>query len=108
MVCDLLRGKSIGFLPLEMREPDADESALYPQVNRVITKSLLVEYSVVAVPSNPLALVEAINKGLTDLDRMGIEVVGRVKPKAKRKPAQVDFKAVAEQVVRDFQQRWQV
>jgi hypothetical protein len=57
---DMLPGKSIGFLPLEARPPEKAEIAQRPElkdVRRIITKSILLEYSVVGIPSNPEALV---------------------------------------------------
>jgi phage head maturation protease len=58
---DMLPGKSIGFLPLEARPPEKAEIAQRPElkdVRRIITKSILLEYSVVGIPSNPEALVQ--------------------------------------------------
>jgi hypothetical protein len=57
---DMLPGKSIGFLPLEARPPEKAEIAQRPElrdVRRIITKSILLEYSVVGIPSNPEAVV---------------------------------------------------
>ena len=81
ILAEVLKGKSIGFLPLEIRDPEIEELQLYPDLERVITRSLLVEYSVVSCPSNPRALIEAINKGITTQERWGIETIGRVKEK---------------------------
>jgi phage head maturation protease len=58
---DMLPGKSIGFLPLEARPPEKAEINARPElkdVKRIITKSILLEYSVVGIPSNPEALVQ--------------------------------------------------
>jgi phage head maturation protease len=58
---DMLPGKSIGFIPLEARPPEKAEIAARPElkdVRRIIPKSILLEYSVVGVPSNPEALVQ--------------------------------------------------
>jgi phage head maturation protease len=55
-------GKSIGFLPVEVREPSNDEKSIpeYEGCTRVITKSILCEFSVVSTPANPNALVEEV------------------------------------------------
>lgn len=78
---DVLRGKSIGFLPLELREPTEEESQKGAKL--VISKSLLCEFSVVSVPSNPEALVQAISKGLKP-ETLGTtwKVLGKAKKKA--------------------------
>lgn len=94
---DVLRGKSIGFLPLEIREPTPEEIATHPTVQRVISRSLLIEYSVVSVPSNPLALVDAVNKGLSlskaiehgvSLDNWPLKKIGNIKDIKKTKPVE--------------------
>jgi phage head maturation protease len=81
---DVLRGKSIGFLPLEIRDPEQEELALNPSLQMVISRSLLLEYSVVSVPSNPLAVVEAVSKGV-GLDHWQWKVVGQSKKAAPKK-----------------------
>lgn len=97
--CDppILRGKSIGFVPVEMRDPTAEELAAYPDCQRVITRSWLVEYSVVSTPCNPQALIEGIGKGV-DLSCYHWKTVGKVrtpKPKPINK-AEAIKKAIAE------------
>src|SRR6266545_5196287 len=59
VAADVLRGKSITFIPTEVRDPEAAELAEFPDTQCVITRAMLIEYSVVSVPCNPLALVEA-------------------------------------------------
>lgn len=78
----ILQGKSIGFLPLDSRTPTQAEISAKPElksVRRIIEKSLLLEYSVVSVPSNQEALVEQVSKsfpGLLELlDLSAAEVV---------------------------------
>lgn len=80
---DVLRGKSVGFLPLEVREPTPEEADANPGLQLVIPRSILFEFSVVSVPANPTALVESISKGQS-LGPWTFNVLGRV-----RKPAQV-------------------
>lgn len=55
-----LRGKSIGFLPSEFSSPKPDEIKARPElaeVNFVIRKAIVIEYSVAPVPSNYEAIV---------------------------------------------------
>lgn len=60
----VLQGKSVGFLPREIRPPSDVErkSAGWSNVSRVITKGVLLEYAVAGLPCNPDALVEAVAK----------------------------------------------
>ncbi len=60
----VLLGKSIGFLPLEVRKPDREELSVDKSLEVVIEKALLLEYSCVTVPCCPTALVQAVNKGM--------------------------------------------
>lgn len=66
-----LKGKSIGFLPLEGRPPSAEEIELRPgwaDVAWIYAKVLLLEYAVAPVQSNPDALVEIVGKGAVSPD----------------------------------------
>lgn len=56
--------ESIGFVPLSVIEHTEKEKSANGGVKRTYTKTLLLEYSDVAVPSNPEALQVAISKGL--------------------------------------------
>ncbi|MBI3406945.1 MAG: hypothetical protein HY040_01130 [Planctomycetes bacterium] len=61
----LLNGKSIGFLPLQLRAPKAEEIAQNPQLEKVrhiITRWLLLEYACCYLPMQPFALVEQVAK----------------------------------------------
>jgi HK97 family phage prohead protease len=58
----VLKGKSVGMLPTEVSDPTPDQREKGCEV--VISKALLLEYSVVAIPSCPDSLVTAISKGL--------------------------------------------
>jgi phage head maturation protease len=81
----MLSGKSIGFIPMNMRGPTADEIKLRPElrdVRCVIDRAVLLEYSVCAVPCNAEALMTSVSKSLTegtldaktaDLLRKGLE-----------------------------------
>jgi len=66
----MLPGKSIGFIPLESKAPEPKDVRARPELadaRRIITKSVLLEYSVVAIPSNADALVEAVSKSCPGL-----------------------------------------
>lgn len=119
---EVLKGKSVGFLPLDIRDPTAEELAAAPDLQRVITRALLVEYSVVSIPSNPEALVEAVGKGL-GWKQWGFKVVGKVKPKKLRdaRPADVagpmaealklvtlDPDRIAEEAIKNILKSWEV
>lgn len=71
--CGDLNGKSIGFLPLDGGPPTADEIKRFPQWKEakwVYRKSMLLEYAVAPVQSNPDALVEAVSKGMISTDAL--------------------------------------
>lgn len=61
----LLRGKSVGFLPLQMRRPTSADIADNPamaNVRYIIEKWLLLEYACVYLPAQQNAVVEAVSK----------------------------------------------
>jgi len=78
----LVKGKSIGFVPIEHNMPTSDELRAHPEwreARRIIRKWLLVEYAVATWPVNPDAVVTAVGKGEIDLPEiiakdMGIEL----------------------------------
>ena len=83
-----LPGKSIGFIPTEMRAPEEKEIEARPElvkVSRIITKWLALEYAVATVQSNPDALVQHVSK-MADrpaedlLETLGIVLPGPVEP----------------------------
>ena len=98
IAAEILRGKSIGFLPVEVREPTTEELAKYPDVQRVITRGWLIEYSVVSAPCNPEALIEQIGKGVVKLEDFGWKTIGRAK---KKLPPKVDKLAQLQKAIRD-------
>lgn len=64
---DLMRGKSIGFLPLKVHSPTAEEVQQRPEwagVRLVIERWLLLEYACCYLPCNQNAVVEAVGKRL--------------------------------------------
>ncbi len=69
----LLRGKSIGFLPLKSHAPTEDEIRKRPDLvdcRRIIDEWLLLEYACVYLPSQQNAIVEAVSKGVAIPDRI--------------------------------------
>lgn len=73
----LLRGKSIGFLPLQLRHPSGDEVQQNPQLQNVrylIEKWLLLEYACCYLPMQPLALVEEVAKSIPDSLRKALDL----------------------------------
>ena len=58
----ILSKVSIGFGVKQMREPTEDEVKSSPQLRRVITKSELFEFSVVGLPANTGASIDAVSK----------------------------------------------
>ena len=60
-------GKSIGFLPLNVRSATSDEISRRPELRgmRVIDRWVGVEYAVVPVPCNPQAEMQAVAKELS-------------------------------------------
>jgi len=60
-----LRGKSVGFIPMEARPPTEQEIKVRPAlagVSRIIAKWIVLEYAVAPVQSNPDALVAVVAK----------------------------------------------
>ena len=63
----LLRGKSIGFIPLKLRAPNGDEIQKNPDFARVryiIEEWLLAEYACCYLPMQPNAVVEVVSKSI--------------------------------------------
>jgi hypothetical protein len=54
-----INGKSIGFIPLETRKPSEAELKKYPDLEEVISRCVIMEYSTVVEPANPSAKVVA-------------------------------------------------
>lgn len=65
----VIRGVSIGFLPLDARPPQTKEIEANPSwaaARRIITKAALMEISICPVGCNQAALIEGVSKGLID------------------------------------------
>lgn len=63
----LLRGKSIGFIPLKLRSPsqeDIQQNAHLANVRYIIEEWLLAEYACCYLPMQPNAVVEMVSKSL--------------------------------------------
>lgn len=63
----LLRGKSIGFIPLKLRAPTVEEigkNTYYARVRFVIEEWLLAEYACCYLPMQPNAVVETVSKSM--------------------------------------------
>jgi HK97 family phage prohead protease len=58
----ILTTTSIGFGVKESREPTDEEIKSAPNLRRVITKSQLFEFSIVGIPANTSATIEAVSK----------------------------------------------
>lgn len=71
---DYLNAVSVGFIPREYKFVDEDRGGMFMPMD--ITSADLMEYSVVPVPSNPEALIDARSKGIdTDPLRVWAEQV---------------------------------
>jgi hypothetical protein len=66
---DLLRGKSIGFLPTRVHVPDTSERQAngWGDVDLVIDEWILLEYACTFLPAQQNALVEAVSKSTIEL-----------------------------------------
>jgi len=77
----ILKGVSIGFLPLEGSAPTVKEIELRPELascRRVIRKSMLCEISIVPIGCNPSCLIEGVSKGLIKpevADLLGVKLL---------------------------------
>lgn len=67
----VVNGVSVGFQPIESRNPSAKDKDLFGEdVKRVHSKWDLFEFSVTPLPANQNALVTAVSKGITTPDRV--------------------------------------
>ena len=88
-------GKSIGFIPQEVRPPSEKEIKDRPElagVHRIIAKCTALEYAVCTVQSNPDAVVQAIGQKAVIvpsifLEAMGLEIPGLDDPALEKPPA---------------------
>jgi hypothetical protein len=75
---DLLRGKSIGFLPTKVHTPKAKEleEQGWDKVELVIDEWILLEYACTFLPAQQNAVVEAVGKSLVQLPEEFIKAMG--------------------------------
>jgi hypothetical protein len=97
----LLRGKSIGFLPVKVHAPTEKEVARpgWEGVRLVIDEWILLEYACVFLPAQPHALVEQVSKAAAMPEEfrkaLGVELV----------PEAVPFTPLAE-IEKAMERRW--
>ncbi len=74
---DLLRGKSIGFLPTKVHSPEPSERQAngWKDVDLVIDEWILLEYACTFLPAQQNALVEAVSKSAVALPDEFLEVL---------------------------------
>jgi len=70
----ILKTVSIGFMPIESHEPTKEDIEAYKKrgmdlrgVRRIHDKIVMLEYSIVNVPANPEATIEAVSKGILEI-----------------------------------------
>ena len=75
---DLLRGKSIGFLPTKVHQPRPKEMEErgWEQVDLVIDEWILLEYSCTFLPAQQQAVVEAVSKSAVRLPEEFVKAMG--------------------------------
>jgi hypothetical protein len=76
---DLLRGKSIGFLPTKVHTPKAKESAergWAENVELVIDEWILLEYACTFLPAQQNAIVEAVSKSAITVPEEILKALG--------------------------------
>jgi hypothetical protein len=74
---DLLRGKSIGFLPTKVHAPTETERQTndWNEVELVIDEWILLEYACTFLPAQQNAMVEAVSKSLIELPEEFLEAL---------------------------------
>jgi hypothetical protein len=85
---DLLRGKSIGFLPTKVHVPDVKEMTRngWKNVALVIDQWILLEYACVYLPAQQNAVVEAVSKTLPSIPEAICKALGMVLPPPRSEP----------------------
>lgn len=90
-----LKGKSIGFIPMDGRQPEEKDIRARPEfagVHFLVTKWEALEYAVAPVQSNPDALATAVGKCVKsgiDVDRTILELAGLYLPEEHKSLAQL-------------------
>jgi hypothetical protein len=109
----LLRGKSIGFIPLKLRTPTPEEiqqNAAMENVRYIIEEWLLAEYACCYLPMQPNAVVETVSKsvpaewaallGLPETPNMAFTSMEAVESAARRLLGDADLEAACERAWR--------
>jgi hypothetical protein len=88
---ELLRGKSIGFLPVKVHVPDAQEKSQrvgdaslgsHADINLIIDEWILLEYACVVLPAQQNAVVESVSKTVGSQQNARATHVNRLEPTA--------------------------
>jgi hypothetical protein len=95
---DMLRGKSIGFLPTKVHVPDQKEIDKHgwANVSLVIDEWLLLEYACTFLPAQQNAVVEAVSKSGLSIPEEFLQAMGLDAALLRREPAPVPFTPLAE------------
>jgi hypothetical protein len=96
---DLLRGKSIGFLPTKVHVPDEDELRQngWSKVGLVIDEWILLEYACVYLPAQQNAVLESVSKSIPPIPEEIRKALGiPSKALAPEVPATIPFVALRE------------
>jgi hypothetical protein len=80
---DMLRGKSIGFLPIKGFAPDAKtcEKHGWTQVDWVVEEWMLLEYACTFLPTQQQAVVEAVSKSMGQVPETLVQAFNLQAPK---------------------------
>lgn len=70
LAAGLLGGKSIGFLPLSLREPTPQERPRMKGVRYLVESWMLVEYACCFLPMQPFAVVEQVERSVGAVGRL--------------------------------------
>jgi hypothetical protein len=119
---DLLRGKSIGFLPVKVHTPSDQERSQYgwQNVDLVIDEWILLEYACVFLPAQQNAVVEQVSKSLPGstqvLAALGLTSAAEIVPHCRLETietaleqaiARLDLSPLVERAIAAGLQRWQ-
>lgn len=94
-----LSAYSVGFIPVEWVTPSESVMPEYRDAKRVYTRVKLVEISLVAIPSNPEALVvgrqmDAVSEGETKVDHQLTDAAARLQAAAVALSTELDAEAL--------------
>lgn len=101
----LLLGKSIGFIPLQLREPTAAERPSMKSVRYIIERWLLVEYACCFLPMQPNAVVDEILKSArartksTPVQPSAVQIARAVEAWFANSQAEANLEKIVQQVL---------